>query len=342
VTEFATIGDRPSESPVVLVPQAGYHLEEIAPLADELRRRGVPAQIVTPIAPLKPLRRFRPGTKRYEGLMAAASETEHDIESFDSVVSRARALVVMNDWGVTRSLVEALNRRGAPTFGLVEGVQDFDDVDTGRKRLPYRTVSNVFCLGDFDASRLIGCDTTIVGSTRLRRLLGQARSDQPRSAAATINSNFTYGVFTDIRRKWLSEAVLGCTDSATPWILSRHEAERGLSRHRSERTRSIGELLDGSSHLISRFSTVCYEALIRGCHLVYFNPHGEQVGTFAPVDGAITICGSHRDLVDALNQPINSAAVTRDAATDFLFGHLRLGPGAEPAYLAADVIEGRL
>ena len=50
--------------------------------------------------------------------------------------TRAAGLVVLNDWGYARPLVEACNDAGVPTFAKVEGVQDFDDIDTGGRAAP--------------------------------------------------------------------------------------------------------------------------------------------------------------------------------------------------------------
>ncbi|MBT5140627.1 MAG: hypothetical protein HOH36_16400 [Acidimicrobiaceae bacterium] len=342
IEAFAHLEGEPLDPAVVLVAQAAYHLDELLPLAGELRRRGIPVEVCTPVPPESFGRRFRPSMRRHRGVLAAAGSQGRSTETFDSVTKRALGLVVMNDWGLTRSLVDAVSHRGVPTFGWVEGVQDFDDVDTGRDRAAYRSVSHVFCLGEFGANKLTDCDVTTVGSSRLRKIWAEPPVDNTSDPMVTINSNFTYGVFTDARRPWGKDAVGACRESERPFTLSRHEAERGLSLDLRARHHDVSALLLRSTHLISRFSTLGYEALVRGVHLVYHNPHGEKVDTFTEVPGAISTVADQAGLVSALQGPLDSGVVIRKRAQAFLNHHLRLGGAAAPAELAADVVERSL
>ena len=82
-------------------------------------------------------------------------------------------LVTMNDWEpVSRNMVIEANKRGIPTVGVVEGVQDFEDthvehIGKGRIRRPYRTVKYPFLIGEYDRKflptkrgRVVGMDVT--------------------------------------------------------------------------------------------------------------------------------------------------------------------------------------
>lgn len=333
-----TLGVAGNGPAVMLVPQASYHLDELVPLRDQLHQRGICAELVVPVPPRKPLNRFRPGVRRHSELLSACVDPVSLPQSVDSVVGRASALVVMNDWGVTRSMVEMVKNRGKPTFAWVEGAQDFADIDTGRERRPYRSVDHVFCLGRHDELQLIGVERTVVGSQRFRALWSQPPSEPPAGGRVTINSNFTYGVFPEARRAWVSDTVGACRSTGVAWDLSRHVAERGISFPYRTSHADVTELLGWSSHLISRFSTLGYEALVRGVQLLYHNPHGEEVATFAPLDGAITVTRTRHQLTEALRAaPIEPASVRRSAES-FLSQHLRLEPGVEPSELACAVI----
>ena len=50
----------------------------------------------------------------------------YDVEA----ATRSRAVVVLNDWGPVKELIEAANQAGVVTFAKVEGVQDFDDLES--------------------------------------------------------------------------------------------------------------------------------------------------------------------------------------------------------------------
>jgi hypothetical protein len=324
-------------SRVLLVAQAAYHLAELVPLRDALAILGVPAEIVAPVPPRKPLNGIRPGPRRHRELLRSAAEGASGSLPTGQVLERASALVVMNDWGPTRTLVDESRSSGRPTFGVVEGVQDFDDVDTGRTREPYRHVDHVLCLGSYDRRRLAECDVTVVGSTRLRSLWEAAPASPPPDGHVTVNSNFTYGVFTDIRRRWLRDAMGSCRTTGIAHSLSRHVAERGTALPYRASKYSVSSLLARSSHLITRFSTLGYEALTRGVEVLYHNPHAEKVETFVAIDGAVTMTVDRAGLVVALSRSRRSPGEVRDAACDFLHDRLRLD-GEQPATVAARAI----
>ncbi len=326
---------------VGLVVQAAYHLDELVPLRDELRARGIAADILVPVPPRKPLNHFRPGMRRFRELLGATPLRLGPPVTADGLVADLSALVVMNDWGTPKALVESSRAREVPTFAWIEGVQDFGDVDTGQSRGAYTHVDHVFCLGRYGADRLPGTARTVVGSARLRALWNGPCA-RPAAPMATINSNFTYGVLTEHRRSWVASVMTACRVAGMPRVLSRHAAERGLVLPYRASDRSIGELLAASTHLVGRFSTVGYEALIRGVEFVYHNPHGEKEPTFSDPMGAFARTASTEELTRQLQEPARSAEGIRAAAAEFLHHHLRLEDGPSPAEIAADTIEESL
>lgn len=322
---------------VGLVVQAAYHLDEFVPLRAALRERGIAAELLVPLPPKKPLKRFRPATRRFRELLAASDMTLEGPVRAVALTSDLTSIVVMNDWGMPKPLVESMRAVGKRTFAWVEGVQDFGDTDTGQSRGAYSHVDHVFCIGQHGADQLPRTEWTIVGSARLRALWF-APAGAAEAPLATVNTNFTYGVLTEHRRAWLSSVAAACSAAGMPWVLSRHAAERGFTLPHRASSRPIGELLDTSTHLIGRFSTVGYEALVRGVEFVYHNPHGERVPTFAESAGAFTSTDSAATLAASLCEPARPRAAVRAGAEEFLHHHLRLADGPEPAELAADVI----
>ena len=329
--------DRAEPGAVGLVVQAAYHLDEFLPLRNALGDLGIGADILVPIPPTKALNRFRPGVRRFRELLATTDLPLGEVFEETDLAERLSSVVVLNDWGVPGPLVASLRAAGRPTFAWVEGVQDFHDVDTGQERRAYRHVDHVFCLGSYGAAQLPEMERTVVGSERLRRLWARPPVE-PTRPRVVVNSNFTYGVQTEHRRGWVRSVTGACSDAQIAWVLSRHTAERGTSwPHRRSRL-DIGDLLDDSSHLVGRFSTVCYEALVRGVELTYHNPHGEREPTFGDARGAFQHTDSRASLAHRLRVPARSRAQVRDGAEDFLRHHLRLDDGPSPAALAAAVI----
>jgi hypothetical protein len=336
---LASFGPISDPSSIVLVAQAAYHLDDLVPTATRLLERSVPATIVCPVPPRSVLRRWRSSWWRHRELLdrarAIGLERPRRLgDSFD--LFRIAALVVRNDWGPTRALVQAARDVGVPTIGWVEGVQDFNDVDTGRARCAYHHVDRVFCLGPYDSEKLAGLDTTLIGS---HQLWGNWHGPPTDATGPTVaNVNFTYGVLEDARTAWIDDVVESARRSRTDLVLSRHPADRGRRAvRRIEPRTSVHELLAHSPRLISRFSTVCYEALARGVELIYHNPHGEAVGTFTEPLGAFAITRRRDELVASLEASVRTPAEIRDGARPFLERHLVLD-GDPPAERAAEVL----
>jgi hypothetical protein len=315
-------------SPVYLMPGVGYHTVELNALADELERRGIPSAYL-----------FIDG--RWEALLPGLRRTTvpvHRRPEDPAVLAGARAMVTMNDWGDFRPEIEEGNRRGIPTFGKVEGVQDWDDVDVRVKRSAYRTVRHVLCQGTNDARAAGPERSTIVGSTRLERIWLE---DRPSSdeGFAVINVNFTYNVLDEVRRGWLDAAVAACRREGIDYAISMHPAERASVEDPNVSDAPMAHLLTRASLLISRFSTVPFEAMARGVPFVYFNPHDEQVPAFASPEGAFKVARSSRRLRRAIRRSLPLAGRQyRASAEGFFRDQVDIEPGRSAAERTADAI----
>jgi len=337
---YRLLSEQRGDGGVVLVAQAAYHLDDLVPTREVLARRGVDATIVCPLPRPSILRRWRSSSWRHRELTAAAAKaglTGTAPILVEELLVGATSVVVRNDWGVTRGLVKAAAGLGVPTIGWVEGVQDYADADTGRARRPYREVDYVLTLGEYDRDRLAGTATTIVGSERLWKAW-----HEPATAAdgpMVANVNFTYGVLAGARTRWVNDVIAVARTSEQQIVLSRHPADRGHRGRRSESAAPISQLLAHAPRLISRFSTLCYEALVRGVELTYHNPHGERVPTFAAPAGAFEITQSRDELLEAVSGPSAPPVEVRRRAEPFLRHHLVLD-GPAPAERAAAAIVG--
>lgn len=289
--------------------EAAYHLDELIPIAEHLAAIGIDASLYLLEATGGPLQRFRSAHRRYlrslDALAARGFAAPGTVTP--DVVAAMDGLIVMNDWGhAGRALVDTARSNGVHTFGKVEGAQDFLDLDTGRQRRAYHHVDTVFCQGRNDAEVLSTQDCVVVGNSRIEQILAQAPPARADSLAL-INSNFSYGVLENHRSSWLDAAERACTQAEVPFLVSQHPAERALlirQRVTGRRARvPIEQVLRKSSVVVSRFSSVCIEALALGIPVCYANPHGESLGVFTYADDALSVTTS----TDALARAIGAA-----------------------------------
>lgn len=323
---------------VAFLVQAGYHLEDAVKTSAQLEKLGLCGRLVVPAGPVGPLRRFRSTTARLDETLRSAQRSGLEPGrriTADEIIEQASVLVVRNDWGPSRVLVEAARDAGVLTVGWVEGVQDFDDVDTGRIRRPYRTVDRVFSLGEYDR-RILARDvpTDIVGSERLWRRW----SSPPTSAELPLlaNVNFTYGVKSGSRRGWTRDVIRSARGAGLDLRLTRHPADRGWYGRRLEMGGGTDVLLPQTARLVSRFSTAILDALALGVEVVYHNPHGERVTTFS--DAAPIVTTTDRAALRLeVARPAREPRLNRTLASDFLHHHVNLDR-ERPSVLAARLL----
>jgi len=336
---YACLGDPDGAAAVTLVAQAEYHLLELERVAAALAAKDVPVRIVVPIIPWKPLYRFRPTVRRIRRTTESTSHRVGEPLHPNDLIEQSRAIIVMNDWGVPRGLVEEAKRSGLQTFGLVEGVQDYSDDDTGRTRNAYRRVDHVFALGDAGAQELGPDRCTVVGSERLRQLWHSEPGDV--GADVLINSNFSYGVLSEHRRAWVRSAATAADAAQQPWQLSRHTAERGRSSQ-PVASSPIGALLPRCSWLVTRFSTVGLDALALGVDVAYHNPHGETAPLFQTDGGNFSRTTSVDELTAVLASSPRPRHAVKAANRNFLHHHAGIELAQEPSDLIADEIVVRM
>ncbi len=301
----------PDERPVLLVPAADYHLADVVPLSNELNRAGIPTRIAIGVSPWE---RTWPAFHWYDHEVYALPEPEE-------IAGKVAAVLVMKDTGSLGPFVQRCRELGIPTIGKVEGAQDFWDADTPEERRPYRNLDLVLCQGQFDADALSDRPTAIVGSTRLERLWW-APPVTVTEPLAVINLNFVYGVRTADRKLWLETAIEGCERARIPYVISVHPAEK--ARVDSDRVTAISasRLLPRASVLISRFSTMPFEAMARGVPFIYHNPHGETVKTFADPMGAFDVTSSAAELSDAVSKSSDRSLAYRFRCESFFLDHV--------------------
>jgi hypothetical protein len=309
---------------VILVPEAGYHVDELGPIADQLQTRGIDARFMvspkTVPAALDELGRYTKTVLPY-----APEE-----------LSRARALVVLNDWGPMKDAVHIANDAGVPTFAKIEGVQDFNDVESSWQRDPYRAASYILAQGDQDVAALPEQECFVVGSSRLERLWNSAPVVP--GEHALVNVNFTFNVLAEQRDSWIASVRAALRRAGVPAIASKHPAERGRVVGLPVAVKPFRHEITKAGLLVSRFSTVPFEAMARGVPFVYHNPHGERFPTFAEPGGAFLVSASEEELIEAVAETSSWRADYRQRCASFFLRQVNVDPDRSCAERAVDVI----
>lgn len=333
VTE-ATLGGFLSGRPFLLLPAAAYHTDELIELVDELRARGF-----GPVAMID----------RRHWRLAGTQLARVDVPALEALpagewLHRFEGLLTFNDWAnYYGEYVRHVQATPTISFAKVEGVQDWLDHDTGRTRHPYLASDVVLCQGDNDVRALEGRrdNLEVVGSSRLQRIWEEPLpADAPPRVVGNVN--FTYDVQTEHRDLWVESLREACERAGLPLDLSLHPADRSAYREIAS-DQPLRHLVTTDSILVSRFSTVLFEGMARGCSVVYYNPHGERVPTFQDPNGAFDVATDLGSLVAVLRARAGTTrAAARERARRFFLDQVSIAEGASPAVRTADAIERRL
>lgn len=289
---------------ILFMPHKYYHTYSFSLLLDELDKRGLSYRFLDISVPY-----------RNEG--AKTNELEAFFLSYNEFVfSRLapRLIVCMNDWDtVIKPVVRMANAEGIPTVGIVEGVQDYLDVDTGRKRNPYKEVSSVFLTGEFDRRYFEGSNQILcaIGIQRLEGLgnFRKARADLFSSGEphpfVVLNVNFSYGVMTDRRAQWIADVSAACEFLGLDLVISQHPQDDADLSAYNVSEEPLYELLTKAKFFISRFSGAILEALVIGCPVIYYNGHGEKTDKFYDPMGAYEVANNKDEMIAALKKEID-------------------------------------
>lgn len=305
---------------IAFIPHSPYHVWTISLLAPHLTEAGISFVTVDLSAPW-----------RDTGIKAASLEHGVDLISLNEFVLsyfKVSAVTVFNDWDpVTRPIIAAAKDAGLRTIAIVEGIQDYDDVDVHWRRYAYKSADTVLLPGAFDQRYFSrhNAELEVVGIPRIDHLLRQqarCSNDRPEKPKVLINSNFSYGVLEQHRDSWITDCVEVVRNLGMEPIISRHMADKGVLFPEYTTTRSFYEALEGCDVTIQRFASGVLEALARSVGVIYYNPHGEKVDKFQhdPM-GAYVVACTKDDLKNQLEQWRNLQHAASSKGVEFLKHH---------------------
>ena len=316
---------------VVFAPHKDYHAVTSVPIARLLRRRGLKVAFLD-------FTDVRGDEGSLGALARLGEEQSYSSGDFIGGGHDFKMLAVFNDWDrlSTRPLVLDAREAGAATVGLIEGICDFDDVDTGFRRDPYRSVEWVLGAGRHDRRHFgeLGRRFGVAGFARIAGTLAKPYRP-PARRRAVINVNFTYNVLEEKRKDWLASAIEGCRLAGVDWVISQHPQDGGDLGARPVDERPFEEVMDENAVLISRFSFCIVEALAMGRGVVYHNPGIEKVEKFRDPLGAYSVSCDAPGLAAALKAEMERLGEAAGRRRRFLKEHCDVSRNFRPHEKAA-------
>lgn len=319
----------------VFMPHKKYHSTTMLPIAQKLRLKGYSVIFIDMSTAYAD-----------EGAMEPLSQSNEFVlkyEEFQGFHFNYGVVIVMNDWDTkcTMPTVIQANNLGVKTVGIVEGIQDFWDKDTGRFRHPYQNVKHLMMTGVHD--RKYFSDThhvskKVIGFPRLIPLLQNQRVE-PKQKNILINCNFTYGVLDKAKDKWLKEAVQAINNLKLSYSITQHPQDTYEYKGYKKTDLNMYDALSESSLLISRFSSAIIEAISMGVPAVYYNPNIEAVDKFTEPMGAFSIAKDTKSLIEAIKYELQNSSNVRQRSKRYLEHHCNLSLLEYSVDIAADYLE---
>lgn len=325
---------------VVFVPHGAYHTREMNNIAKELKSLGI-SYLFLDITD-----HYRDEGARTEFKNNNITALAYNPHVFNYI--KAKYIFVMNDWSkITKSIINLGRIKNIQSISLVEGVQDYNDayyfdIGKGSRRYPYTYTDIRFIPGEFSEKYFTNMNYKITGVPRIDALYKNQKKDSPNNLnKVLINANFSYGLYTDIQVDWVTSIINICKELGMEYTISLHHSNPEKFEGYNVSTKSVYEEIEERPILISRFSSVFYEAMAQGLEVVYYNPHKETVETFKEPNGAYPIANSADELKTALSA-IKNKEIEYSKTEDyknFLFSHMYIDPNKSGFKIVADQIK---
>jgi hypothetical protein len=245
-------------------------------------------------------------------------------------------VILGNDWGAEeRQIISEARELGIPTVCIQEGCLDFaDDRMLRMRHADYALLQGPEMLRYLDRPNAI-----ITGNPKYDSL--RERPFDP-GLPIMINCNFTYGVYEDAREPWIREVIGACREAGRDFFISQHPRDRAEFPNEYTVVRSdaskIQDQLEQTSLVVTRFSTVIYEALMMGRKAIYFNPHGEPFRIFQQDEtGAVPVARNQSELLALIRLALTTGDDDWIKRRQFLLSHCATLEGDAAARCAETV-----
>lgn len=237
------------------------------------------------------------------------------------------------DWGLEE--IEAILESrlfGIPTVAIQEGVilnlegnKPIDIADTNYVQDKYLNTDYFFCFGGAYLSSLNRNNIKITGNPKFDKY---SKLPLPNNPKILINCNFVYGVAEEGRKRWVQEVVEACENLNVEYFVSKHPRDFGEidvdeSRIVKSSSSTILDQIASSSIIISRASTIIYEAIAAGRKVVYHNPGIEPLSIIESFSSSVLRKSTTKsELVSSIRDALNFQEIEEIDYLEFCHNHL--------------------
>ncbi len=267
---------------------------------------------------------------------SAARSLEREKLSFErnvpgSAVPHAQVALLTSDWSAPRrEFIRRCRRAGVPTLVLQEAVNvDFDGP-------PHRMRwADAACISGVHALRYL--DRELCFLTGNPRFDGYTPAPPPTKPLVLINCNFMLGFGGERGRAWIDQVVAEVQRLGLDFSITKHPRDdtdlSGVPNVAPSGAYKVRDQLAACSVLVSRDSSLAYEALLAGRPVIYFDPFHEKEHTLREDDSALVLkCDTPEGLRGALLKAKTVPAFAPGSdAPDEPYSFLFTEPGAGSA-----------
>lgn len=250
-------------------------------------------------------------------------------------MATARDIVVVgNDWGPKRFIrkLERFRRIGAPIIGIVEGA---------RFAYPrhWERVDDLLVWGQSGVDTLPG-RKHIVGSPAIEKALKPERVP-PARPHVVVNYKFMKGAKEEGPR-WAADCAAAAAPVDPNYVISAHPFNVAELSGLNVSHAPFSQLLEEATLLITRSSTVIYEALAARVGVIYYPLADERRAEFGEPMGAFRTANNAVELAEHMRAHAAAPAFDEAAARVFLARHVDIDPGRPASRRMADFVSAKL
>lgn len=255
-------------------------------------------------------------------------------EDLPRLATTRDVVCVGNDWGPKHFVrkLERLRRRDVPIIGVVEGARFAYPRHWGR-------VDDLLCWGP-SALELLPGRKHIVGSPAIEKALKPERAPPPRPHVV-VNYKFTEGARTQ-GPAWAEQCAAAARSIDPAYVISAHPFNVAELGALNVTHAPFSQLLNEATLLITRSSTVIYEALAAQVSVIYYPLADERRAEFAEPMGAFRTASGPSELAESVRAHGADPRFDATAARAFLERHVSFDPGKPAAQRMAEFVSAKL
>jgi hypothetical protein len=277
------------------------------------------------------------GNPDFEAAQKALGDLSFPFVTSEDLARLATArdvVVVGNDWGPKHFIrkLERLRRNGVPVIGIVEGA---------RFAYPrhWERVDDLLVWGQSGIDTLPG-RKHIVGSPAIEKAQKTERTP-PARPHVIVNYKFMKGA-KDEGPVWAGDCAAAAAPIDPDYVISAHPFNVAELSGLNVTHAPFSKLLDEATLLITRSSTVIYEALAARVSVIYYPLPDERRAEFGEPMGAFRTANNAAELAEHVRAHGADPAFNDATARAFLERHVSFDPNKSAPQRMADFVSAKL